>query len=72
MDHNGVLRTDKSEIHQEAIRYFKHLFQSDSDNYPGIDSLNQLISKKISSDQALQIMKRVTNEEILAILKSMK
>ena len=72
VDHNGVLRTDKSEIHQEAIRYFEHLFQSDSDNYPGIDSLNQLISKKISSDQALQIMKRVTNEEILAILKSMK
>ncbi|KAK1379279.1 hypothetical protein POM88_026023 [Heracleum sosnowskyi] len=57
IDGNGMFLTNENAIKQEAVNYFKSLFTEDLQNYPGIDHLHSLITKKISPVQAQMLFK---------------
>lgn len=72
VDANGTLLTDKEAIKQEAVHHYKNLFSAEMHNYPGIDMLSQLLSKRISTVQAHQLVVKANDQEIFDILKSMR
>lgn len=66
---NGEIITDEAAIKLVAVNHFHDLFNEDQSDYPGIDYLNTVISKKITPVQAQML---TLHEEIFKILKSMK
>ncbi|KAK1356288.1 hypothetical protein POM88_049544 [Heracleum sosnowskyi] len=54
------------DLGDQNTSYFQHLYNDNLQNYPGIDQLNSLISKKISPHQAQLLTVKATDAEIFA------
>lgn len=72
IDASGLIITDETAIKNEAVSHFHNMYNQDLLDYPGIDHLHTLISKRISPHSAQMLTLKASDEEIYGILKSMK
>ncbi|KAK1371012.1 hypothetical protein POM88_037104 [Heracleum sosnowskyi] len=72
IDANGTLISGTDVIKDEAVHHFNSLFSTTLQDYPGIDRLSCLVSKRITSTQAMNLVVKATDQEIFNVLKSKK